>query len=245
MSDTVGTKELGLVAWNILHDVEGFYPDAPTQYDRRLSIAQSIKDIGISLDVVGLLEVQDDLARGNIGTSIAEELGFEGSKWHELNHAEHMGLFGNSVADTACLSVPSKNQFVMTKVDDITIVLAHLVYGIASETTRLRQIKDITDLLQDEEKVVVMADLNSMSWQRSRRELSHRGYESVFDATGNQRQPTVITPRYRNFLRLKHRALGLFPACPDDIYVKGVRVADCGVFEGDSDHRGVWATVVS
>ncbi len=33
--------------------------------------------------------------------------------------------------------------------------------------------------------------------------------------------------------------------CPDDIYVRGVEVSDAGIFEGESDHRGVWAKIVT
>ncbi len=89
-----------------------------------------------------------------------------------------------------------------------------------------------------------MGDFNSASWQRSRKVIEGADFTSVFQIVGERRPATVMTEKYRQRLSLGYKLATKYGFSPDDIYVKGVDVTDAGVFEGDSDHRGVWAQII-
>jgi hypothetical protein len=238
------SHELTIATWNILYDPNNYFPDAKPQISRSKNISQKLKDLNPQPSLFGLLEVEDSSEFGNIGDLITREVNNSSGYWVQHSRSwEMMGFFGDAFEAADTYEIADGRKILISQIDSIAIALIHFTYGIRGEDLRFYQMNQVLNILDRFQRVVLMGDFNSASWQKSRRLAKRCNYKSVFETLGRKRSATVVTQPYRKQLPLRYRIGSVMGFAPDDIYVKNVEVKDAGIFEGDSDHRGVWATI--
>lgn len=234
--------EIGVVGWNILYDNGNIWGAAP-QANRLQSIVDTLSGLAVPLDVVGLVEVEDSEEFGHSGHQVARALSGMDGYWVANNrHSEYIGLFG-AVTEPAVRDIYDGRRMMITNAYGITFALLHTTFDPRGDIIRCRQVEQALSALEDQDRVVLLGDFNSLPVQKSRRLIHNAGFVSVFSALGRKRPSTVITEKYRKFLNPLQKLVTTWGMAPDDIYVRGVEVSAAGVFEGDSDHRGLWAMV--
>lgn len=216
----------------------------PSQSLRVDGIISSLKSLDLNTAVIGLVEVENNKSLGNIGNKIAQQVAGIDGHWLEYDReAKMMGFFGSNIKNVQSYDISGNSKVFISEVGAVKVALTHLTYGPISEQVRYRQLEIIIDILNDSDKAVLMGDFNSASWQRSRKLLKKGGFVSVFEHMKRRHPSTVLTESYRHKLRLHYRIATKWGFSPDDIYVRNISVVDADVFEGDSDHRGVWASL--
>lgn len=242
------SEYLRIISWNILLDktraTKGFIkPQAerlPSQIDTLSRVFDSMPD------VVAVQEAEMT-QEGHSGVTLARALGFEASYWYEHNRlkrkGECIGLFGQRVEWAKPMEIGDDKTAVFTEIGSVAIVNAHLrrqLWG----GERAQQVGGILRTLHDSEKAIVMGDFNALRFERARRLLRAEGFRSVFSELKQPRPATFPAPLYREIMltpyqqRLLPRGISI-----DDIYVRGLQVIEAGTFSGESDHRGVYATL--
>lgn len=244
----LAAKTFTVVFWNILLDTR---EDTlvPRQVERHEKIAKRLLELGKSLDVVCLCEIENSKNHGHMGERIAALTGNTPGKWtHHPSPKDHeqIGMFGKKVTTIDFELLGNKNG-VITHVGATAVAGIHLTYRVTSTTHQRREITVMLDKLSSEKNAVIMGDFNSLSWQAPRRLVESYGYTSVFEILGQEQPATSPIPEYRQMTltALQRAVMQLgdgFSA--DDIYVKGaIKVKDAGIFKGESDHCAVWATL--
>lgn len=244
-----------VVSWNILLDkTRSKHPGDHLQYvvpqlSRVPFIANTLQDLPVPLDVVGLSEVHLDN-----GAQLAHMLGHHASHWEQHNEPqpgtkkgrkdEYVGLFGNKVSDTVdVLELGDHRRAVIVRVGSVAVAMTHL----RSETwgkEREKQMARLLDHLENDEKAVIMGDFNALWFEKVRRNIRRAGFEPAFEIAGKSTPATYPAPGYEGvvtssrFTRLSRR-----PRNIDQIYGRGVGVRKAARFSGDSDHFGLWATI--
>jgi hypothetical protein len=241
----VPDAEFTVACWNILYDSANYFK-VPSQSQRLSSIVQTLKKLEPRPDIFGLLEVEHNENDGNLGERIATEVSSGSMKWvgHKGNNKqdeEMIGVFGKGVGKVETYTITNGRTLVIASTRNISVALAHLTYNPFGEQLRCSQVEDILAILGNTQKAVLMGDFNSASWQKSRRLIEKAGFVSVFKELGIKKPSTVLSEPYRKNLSLFYKAVTKWGFTPDDIYVRKVHVIKAGVFEGSSDHRGVWA----
>lgn len=234
--------EIGVATWNILYD-DGFF-GAESQTNRLQNFLDTLSGLPVNLDVVGLQEVEAESDTGHIGKRLAQSLTASDGYWVPHSRpGESIGLLGSLVESELCEVHDNEagRKFIKLKAGGIDFNVVHLAFALNGDKLRQLQAGNIIDTIKLGSKAVVMGDFNSLSRQRSRRIIENAGFVSVFEAMGKPRPATVLTEKYRKYLPFKFRMATKYGLMPDDMYVRGVEVLDAGVFEGDSDHRGIWA----
>lgn len=234
-------NEIGVTVWNILYDHGDFFGVGP-QIKRTGSHVRTLRELPVPLDIVGLVEVEHSTEDGHLGEYIAEHtVGGEGIWAEHSRPNEHIGLFGRSITQAKVHGLDGNRKMIVSNVSGIDVALVHLTFGLRGDKLRKRQTEQVIDVLANSDRTIIMGDFNSASWQKSRKLLEEAGFISVFSALGRRRPPTIVAPGYRKNLPLRYQIATRPGFSPDDIYVRGVNVLGAGVFDGDSDHRGVWA----
>lgn len=244
-----------VVSWNILLDKTrskhmGNHPQyVVPQLSRVPFMANTLQDLPVPLDVVGLSEVHLDN-----GKQLARMLGYQASHWARHNKPqpgtkkgrkdEHVGLFGNRVSDTVdTLELGDHRIAVIDHVGSVAVAMTHL----RSETwgrEREKQMARLLDYLADEEKAVIMGDFNALWFEKVRRNIRRAGFEPAFEVAGQSTPSTYPVPGYEGVVTSsRFRRLSQSPRNIDQIYVRGAGVRRAGRFSGDSDHFGLWATI--
>lgn len=236
-------QTLNIATWNILSDKGGFFT-TESQAERLGSITQTLANTGLRLDVVGLLEVENDQQPGHHGQKIAQNLaGVDGHWTRSSLRGEDLGMFGESVDIISTHRLVADRSMMVARVGEFAVGLAHFTFDMMSDRVRSQQATQALAYMAEYDKAILMGDFNSASWQRSRKIIESEGFQSVFQVLERRRPATIMTEKYRQRLSKKLRLATKYGFSPDDIYVRGLDVNDAGVFEGDSDHRGVWAQV--
>lgn len=234
---------LSVATWNILYDKQGFFNTEP-QAARQDSITQTLGSVGVKLDITGLLEVENNQESGHHGQNIARVLTATNGSWTtNIGAGEDIGLFGKEVGTISVFDLAGGRTMVVTHVGEIAVGLVHFTFDMTSDRLRRVQAKQALAHMEQYNEAILMGDFNSASWQRSRKIIETSGFQSVFQALGRRRPPTILTEKYRQRLSMKYRIATKYGFSPDDIYIKDLEVLDAGVFEGDSDHRGIWASL--
>jgi endonuclease/exonuclease/phosphatase family metal-dependent hydrolase len=242
------TAPFTVVTWNILLDYTRARAGiVAAQKDRLQSHIATLGNLGIDLDVVCLQEVQGN-DRKNNGQRIARGLGYEPGDWYNHNSSkrdgEYIGMFGAKVDGASSIELPHDKLAVVTKVGQTAIVGIHNRREVVGPK-RYHQMKSILSVLKDEEHAVIMGDSNDLPRGSSRRPLGFAGFESVFKLVRKDNPITHPTEAYRNAFYNPHLKRTSFKGISMDIiYARNMHVLDVGRFEGDSDHYGLWATVV-
>ena len=237
-----------VVFWNILLDTR---EDTlvPQQVERHEEIARRLQDLGKSLDVVCLCEIENSKNHGHMGERIAALTGNTPGKWtHHPSPKDHeqIGMFGKKVKNVDFELLGNKNGAI-AHVGSTAVAGIHLTYRVTSTAHQRREINTMLDALSDEKNAVIMGDFNSLPWQAPRRLVESYGYTSVFEILGQEQPATSPILEYRPMTlpTWQQAILRLgdgFSA--DDIYIKGdLKVKDAGIFKGESDHCAVWATL--
>ena len=237
MSNTAFT--IGL--WNILYDTTDIYK-AAAQSARLDNIAKTLQQMPVKPDLFGLIEVEHSDTRGHHGQWLADTVAGDQGYWLPNNRdGEHIGVFGSMAAQLEPIDIGDGRTAGLLRCGDVTICLVHLTFSLRGETIRSKQLARVAEAIGDGGPAIIFGDFNSAPMQRSRRLLRTHGFRSVFH--GSPDSNTVISEAYRKRLALPYRLITKVGIRADDIYVRGLNVIDSGIFVGDSDHHGVWATV--
>jgi len=228
-----------VACWNILYDDAGEYANIGSQVERLPNIAQTLDTILPDASVIGICEVE-----GDNGKMLAAQTNLPDSQWtpHDREN-EHIGFLGKKLGEPEFIPLGGESTACITTVDEITVVMLHLTYKIMGSRLRTKQLHTLDERLADEKYVIKMGDFNTMPWQQPRRDMHHYGFQSVFRQLGIEYFPTVPIPRYKPHLRFRDRLASVVGFAVDDIYTKGLIAESAGVFEGDSDHVGLWTNL--
>lgn len=239
-------SEFTVVSWNILLDTTGAWKHVRPQHERQDDCTRVLLDLKRQLDVVALYEVEDAIDHGNLGKKIAQQTIQTSGIWTpHSREREQIGMFGERVHSVEFIDLGNNRSAALTRIGNTAIMGVHINYGVSPQAhmARVAQTRVALDALKDDEQAIIMGDFNCFTWQKPRKLIESHGFRSVFDILGQPHQPTVPTHEYRAMLSWWQR-LGVGAGFAiDDIYVKGLQVQDAGLFEGKSDHLGVWATV--
>lgn len=244
----VAKQTFTVIFWNILLDARE-KTRVPRQIDRHEQIAKALIGLDKDLDVVCLCEIENSKNHGHLGERIARLTGNDSGKWtHHQSPKDHeqIGMFGQKVNDVKFLPLSHKSG-VTTNIGPVTVAGVHLTYRLATTHRQKHEVNLMLDELAGKKHAVIMGDFNSLPWQSPRKLVESYGYTSVFQLLGQKQPITSPIHEYRPLTlnRLQRAALRLGPGfAADDIYVKGdIAVKDAGIFKGESDHCGVWATL--
>lgn len=235
------TDTLTVVTWNILLDrIHG--PVVKPQGDRVESQAKRLMELGKSLDVVMLQEVE-----GHSGDRIAELTGNQPGIWARHSRKnEHIGAFGERVKSADFYDLGYGKKAVAVQVGGIALFGVHLLARPKRYFERNAEVRRLCEVVDLQDRAVIAGDLNGPRWEGARRMLARRGFRSVFTEIGESRPGTFPTADYREITwSRKQRALVPWMINIDDILVRGVGVQDAGLIEGDSDHAGLWADLAT
>lgn len=210
------------------------------QHERVEANARALRELDKRLGAVVLQETE-----GENGTAIASKAGFDTSYWRRHSRPdEHIGMFGEDVENVSFVRLGHGKTAAVTNIGDTKVVGLHLKRtDQLNSPIRVEQMDKVLDIVGSREKAVVMGDFNGLRIETSRRNLARAGFVSVFDQLGMRRPKTFPTSKYYGMHRLHEKIAMLRGLSLDDIYLRGVTPVDAGVFEGDSDHKGVWADV--
>lgn len=238
---------LTVVSWNILLDKtrtkQGLIKP---QSERLVSQIDTLVGLPVPLDVVTIQEVEKTHETHH-GEQMSRALGYTAGHWAEHNttkrRGEHIGMFGRFVDDVDFVSVGHDKLAVLTCVSGIAIAgIHHRNERVGPKRTH--QMAALLEYMEPYDRAIIAGDTNALSFEKSRRMVGRAGYRSAFRLAGQVRPATFPTPAYRDIMygrtgsSLFRRAVSI-----DDIYLKGLGVHDAGVFVGDSDHYGLWATI--
>lgn len=239
--------KLHVGSWNILIDDQ---PDTPTlpQHQRCDSLCDSIEAIGTPFDFLGLYEVEGS-SSDNCGHHMAKTLGLTHTTWAQ-NGRPHEGIMlaARKPLDDAQLTVldpdHSKRAAIIVRQGGTTIVTTHLLYHVINYKWRVKQTESLLEKLAGHDKVVILGDFNCLPSQKPRKLLEANGYTSVLGELFPKRTSTFPTAAYRD-ISVKPWQNRLIPngISIDDIYIKNLKLIDGGLFEGNTDHHGLWATL--
>lgn len=237
------SERFNVVSWNILYDKgrEERGIIVP-QRDRVVFHAKALMELGIDLDVVMLQEVW-----GGNGDQIALLTGNEPGIWERHNRKnEHIGVFGQKVETADFYDIGHNKKAVVTHIGELAVFGLHFVARPKRYFERIEQATRLCEVIDQEEEAIIAGDFNGPRFEAARRMLARRGFRSAFSEAGAKERMTYPTEQYRDILWTpwQQRLLGRRVSI-DDILVRGVNVADAGIFVGDSDHMGGWATLES
>ena len=235
------SERFNVVSWNILYDKgrEERGIIVP-QSDRVVSQAKTLMELGIDLDVVMLQEVW-----GQNGDQIAALTGNEPGFWRQHNRKkEHIGTFGRRVEAADFHDIGHNKKAVVTHIGGLAVFGLHFVARPKRYFDRVEQSEMLCKIVDEEDEAVIVGDFNGLRLEAARRMLARRGFRSAFSEAGSRERMIYPTDQYRDIILTprQQRILGRRVSI-DDILVRGVNVADAGVFIGDSDHPGGWATI--
>lgn len=246
-------NEFTVAYLNMLYGDSSEYANYVPQSDRVSSVAEALQGLGVPLDVVCLSEVERLHTGEILGEHVAQSVTKRDGFWK--SHArenEYIGMFGNKVDSVKFIDIGYGKQAALTTVklgdSELAVAGAHPRYGFFNTFERRDHIQIPLAHMEDT-PLVYMADWNETEQLGvARRYLKAHGLESVFDQLVGSRKVTVPTEEYRRqlpFMRKLAVASTLWRRGfnVDDIYVRGLKVVDAGVFEARSDHFGVWATL--
>ena len=235
--------QFNVVSWNVLYD-KGREESGivSPQRDRVASQAKALMELGIDLDVVMLHEVW-----GDNGNQIAALTGNEPGIWQHHNRKnEHIGTFGRRVEAADFHDIGHKKKAVVTYVGGLAVFGLHLVARPKRYFDRVEQSVALCELVDKENEAIIAADFNGPWFEAARRMLARRGFRSAFAEADTRERMIYPTEKYRDIMLTpwQQRLLGNRTSI-DDILVRGLDVADAGVFVGDSDHMGGWVTIAA
>ncbi len=228
-----------ILSWNVLTNN---LPNSriPAQNTRIDSIVSSIN--ALEPDVAGIYELDSALAV-SMPASIKHRH-VTTTSYAPAKYGISMSLSSNlPQSGTRIIDFTDKDQrkAIISKLDGITIVAAHLSYKLVAFSWRTAQVRDILAAVGDDDQAVVMADFNCMPWQKPRRLLKQAGFVPVTTLLTPSSPVTFPTPRYRHLLSVFHQLIALPGLRLDDMYIKNLTFVEGGLVEGESDHFGVWA----
>ena len=237
------SERLNVVSWNILYD-KGREESGviERQHDRVASQAKALMELGMDLDAVVLQEVW-----GQNGDQIAMLTGNEPGSWEQHNRKnEHIGMFGQKIEAVDFHDLGYKKKAAVAHIGGLALFGLHLSARPKNYFKRVNQSKSLCELIDLEEEAVIAADFNGPWFEAAQRKLARRGFRSAFAEAGVSERMLYPTEKYRDIILTprQQRILGNRLVI-DNILVRGVTVADAGVFVGDSDHMGGWATIES
>jgi hypothetical protein len=228
-------EELSVAFWNILSDVH--IPSlVKSQAERLPNIMETLQNLPEDT-IIGLAEVE-----GSNGKLIAQKLNSRTDYFveHDRND-DHIGILSRSKLSPTFISVDEKCKAIFVQYEGINIIIVHMTLVLHGDSFRQKQIETLLAQIDHSLPTIIMGDFNSMSWQKSRKLLRKAGFYSALGRSITKRVPTAPTPKYLHIFEQPLRTLVKRGLSLDDIYIKGVRALDSGTFEGESDHRGVWA----
>lgn len=229
--------ELTVCFWNILFDVN--QPSRVKSQSGRLPDIIKTLQIFPNNTIMGLAEVE-----GTNNEVIARRLGSKVNYFVEHDRPDdHIGVLSDLSLSPKAIQIDENCQAVIVEHHGVIIVAVHMTLALFDESFRKKQIRTLLSKLDPAKPTVIMGDFNSLYWQASRKLIRAAGFSSALNRTAFKRLPTAPTQPYRHILQQPLKALGRRGFTLDDIYVKDLEVTGSGIFEGESDHRGVWATV--
>lgn len=190
--------------------------------------------------IIGLAEVEGT----RNGELIANRLGNQ-TKFFVEHHRpnDYIGVTSALKFKPRYIQIDKNCRAIVTEYGGVAVVTVHLTWTMFNEPQRKRQIRTLLSHLDASIPMIIMGDLNSLSWQGSRKLLKKAGFCSTLGRSLAKRLPTVPRSEYRHMYPQPHRTIGRFGLTVDDIYARGVEVLDSGTFEGESDHLGVWTKI--
>ena len=251
LSSAPSPEQLTVLAWNIFLDRK--HGDlVPPQDERLESHVRSLSGLGLSFDVVGILEAEKTSSQHN-GQELSKQLGFEESYWHPHSRkGEYIGIFGGSFGAVEAVDLGYTKTALITRIGEVCIVAMHVKFPRSARehlslTEQREQVEVVLDRVKDENHVVIMGDFNCPPWRKPRRHIEAQGFQSVYEVHGETRPHTVLRGEY-DFMLTPHQRRLIRRIWPlgvnvDDIYVKNMIVHEVGTVTGESDHLGVWATL--
>lgn len=129
---------------------------------------------------------------------------------------------------------------VVASFENIAIASVHLSWEIHKLKSRAQQISELLRELPSASGVIVMGDFNCLPWQKPRQLLIDAGFSSVIAEIAPDRS-TAPTAAYQKDVFWYFRLFAKRGFSVDDIYYRGLELQSGGLFEGPSDHRGIWA----
>lgn len=230
--------ELTVCFWNILFD--DFQPSSvESQTDRLPEILNTLRQLPDDA-IIGLSEVEG-VKNGEL---LANQLGNQTGFFIEHDRPnDHIGVTSKQILNPQAIQIDDTCRAIAVEVSEITVVAVHMTWTFFNERMRRRQITSLLSQLDDSSPMVIMGDFNSMSWQSSRKLIEKAGFRSVLGRSLRRRLPTVPTREFLHMYPQPYRTLGRIGLTVDDVYIRGLDLLDSGVFKGQSDHLGVWATV--
>jgi endonuclease/exonuclease/phosphatase family metal-dependent hydrolase len=231
------TREVTVAFWNILSDVND--PSlVKSQSERLPDIIKTLQKLP-KRTIIGLAEVESKSSK-----LLARQLGSRSAYFVEHERQDnHIGVLSQEKLVAKFIKLDDKCRAVVVEYNDMTIAIVHLTLVLFNESSRKKQISTLLSHLDLTKPLIIMGDFNSMCWQGSRRLLLKAGFHPALRRTLTNRLPTAPTKKYSRILPQPLRTLAHRGFTLDDIYIKGLEAVDSGTFEGESDHRGVWARV--
>lgn len=239
------TKNLRVASWNILFDT---FPDtkAKPQSQRIKNLTSTLQALP-SLDILGLYEVEATDVK-DCGQEVTTKLG--------MRHATRavQGRPNEGILLTARTRLQNvrtitldpdhaAREAIIAEYGDITVVALHLIAQVTKGRWRTRQIKRLLKEIGAADKVIIMGDFNCLPSQKPRRLLETNGFNSVMKELELHKTGTFPTEPYKEISVRRPIQRRLIPngLAIDDIYFKNLKLVNGGMFEGDSDHYGLWA----
>lgn len=228
---------LTVVSWNILLDkTRARLGTLSPQEERIASQAETLTGLERNLDVVMLQEVE----REN-GVRLAELTGNEPGYWAQHNRkSERIGVFGGAVQGAEFHEIGNGRKAVVTYVGGVAIWGVHLSARPQHAMRRREESRALLELVEENERAMIVGDLNGPWFEPARRLLARRGFASAFREIGKRDPVTYPTVEYRDVMwtarqrRMLPRGVSI-----DAVLVRGVNVLSADSFTGDSDHRGL------
>lgn len=243
----VVNKTLRVASWNILFDT---FPKTKTktQKERCKELTKTLRELG-GLDILGLYEVESD-GVDDCGQAIAKDLGLKHTTRAEQGRPSEGILLASKpvLKNIRILNLDPERagrQAIIGTYGDITIVVLHLIAQVRKQPWRTKQIKRLVEEIGNADKAIVMGDFNCLPSNKPRRLLEDNGYASCMKLLEMHKVSTFPTNTYRDISvhgwrkRLIPHGLAI-----DDIYIKNLKLVDGGMFEGNSDHYGLWANIL-
>src|SRR4030095_15742919 len=249
-----------VASWNILIDRKPYTPTLP-QHQRCDSLGDTLQAVGVPFDFLGLYEVEGT-AEQNCGRHIANTLGLKHSRLAHHGRDEE-GIMLSSRRPLKNVRVVTldpehgRRQAIIAEQGPLAVVSTHLIaHLVALKGNRLAayttahkwRIKEVTTLLgqlTNYETVILMGDFNCLPSHKPRKLLEANGFTSILSKLSlERRSSTFPTEAYRDISvrpwqnRLIPKGISI-----DDIYIKNLSFVTGDLFEGNSDHQGIWATL--
>lgn len=232
-------EPFSVCSWNILTTYTGNQHNTVPQEHRLPSIVDQITEI--DPDICGLYEVRDTTV-DDLHTRIGHDHSLITPYSHELHGMSQALTSRLEQTDAAIIDYKDGNRKgLVATIDGIAVVASHLSYEFTRFSWRTAQVADILQHVGSAETAIIMGDFNCLPWQKPRRMLEAAGFTSVMKTLHPKSPVTFPTPQYLPLLRPIQQLIVKPGLSIDDIYIKGLRVIEGGLIEGDSDHYGLWA----